>query len=228
MCDIKQYIKGSSFINLAYRDYIAARFLLNNEFIIQGLTLASTAVEKYLKALIIFTSKNDDKYSFHLDRLDELKKKSDNCGEVINLFDPIFLDIVQKSYSIRYYDKIQGSIEFGFLINQFIGELDYTINHFESVVLVNYKMKTPYDRAIKNKEPHLYDNNYILQNLNKKEYMENPSNVFSICAEINRELVVKGGPIRFKYNGIIAIFNEFQTTKIFNIPSVDKVNFKNR
>ena len=34
-----------SLIDVGYRDYIAARFLLNNRFTVQGLTLASTAIE---------------------------------------------------------------------------------------------------------------------------------------------------------------------------------------
>lgn len=38
---------------LGYRDYIGARFLLNNDYVIQGVTLASTAVEKYLKAILV-------------------------------------------------------------------------------------------------------------------------------------------------------------------------------
>ena len=54
-------LTGSSLMDLGYRDYIAARFLLNNKFIIQGLTLASTALEKYLKSLIVLTSKEKEK-----------------------------------------------------------------------------------------------------------------------------------------------------------------------
>lgn len=54
---------GYSFAELAYRDYIAARFLLNNHFIVQGLTLASTAVEKYLKAVIAFNLQEKEWYS---------------------------------------------------------------------------------------------------------------------------------------------------------------------
>ena len=52
----KQY-EWSWLMDLGYRDYVAARFLLNNHLIIQGLTLASTAVEKYLKALIVYNLK---------------------------------------------------------------------------------------------------------------------------------------------------------------------------
>ena len=64
---------SASLNDLAYRDYIAARFLLNNEFVIQGLTLASTAVEKYLKSIIVFHSTENKNYHYHFDRLDKLK-----------------------------------------------------------------------------------------------------------------------------------------------------------
>lgn len=53
----EKFLNGPTLLDLGYRDYIAARFLLNNKFIIQGLTLASTALEKYLKSLIVLTSK---------------------------------------------------------------------------------------------------------------------------------------------------------------------------
>jgi hypothetical protein len=64
------FLTGSSLMDLGYRDYIGARFLLNNKFIIQGLTLASTALEKYLKSLIVLTSKEKEKYNYHLDNIE--------------------------------------------------------------------------------------------------------------------------------------------------------------
>ena len=39
---------GLHLMELGYIDYIAARFLLNNDFMQQGITLSSTAVEKYI------------------------------------------------------------------------------------------------------------------------------------------------------------------------------------
>ena len=44
---------GQGLFILGYRDYIAARFLLTHDFLFQGAMLASTAVEKYLKAVLV-------------------------------------------------------------------------------------------------------------------------------------------------------------------------------
>ena len=62
---MEKLFNGYALIDLGYRDYIAARFLLNNHFIVQGLTLASTAVEKYLKAVIVFNLEEKQRYNYH-------------------------------------------------------------------------------------------------------------------------------------------------------------------
>jgi HEPN domain-containing protein len=38
---------------MAYEDYITSRFLLNNGHTLQGAILASTAIEKYFKAMLV-------------------------------------------------------------------------------------------------------------------------------------------------------------------------------
>ena len=43
-----------SFLNLGFKDYLAARVLLNLGLLLQGATLASTSIEKYFKAIIAF------------------------------------------------------------------------------------------------------------------------------------------------------------------------------
>lgn len=200
---------ASSLVDLGYRDYIAARFLLNNEFIIQGLTLASTAVEKYLKALIVFTSKENEKYNYHLDNLSKLKNILDkNHHDVTKEFDPVFLSILEKAYKIRYYDKLKRPIKIGFFLNQFIGELDSTIHFLETY-------NTPgilYKQAIQNKDSKLYQNNFILNKQDKKEFMERPDTAFAFVVQIgsslHRENKIVGRDVVNKYEGRLAIFTD--------------------
>jgi len=205
----KKQSVGSSLVDLGYRDYIAARFLLNNEFIIQGLTLASTAVEKYLKALIVFTSREKERYHYHFDNLIKLKNILDkNYHDVTKKFDPVFINILEKAYKIRYYDKLEEAIKIGFFLNQFLGELDSTIHYLE-------KTHTPgllYSQAIKNKDPHLYQNNFILNKQDKKAYMEQPDTAFAIHIQIgsisHRESRVVGREVINTYEGRLAIFTD--------------------
>lgn len=199
---------GSSLVDLGYRDYIAARFLLNNEFIVQGLTLASTAVEKYLKALIVFTSKGKERYNYHFDRLSKLKAILDkNYHDVTKKFDPVFVSILEKAYKIRYYDKLEGPIEIGFFLNQFIGELDYTIHFLETIDSPGLL----YRQAIQNKDPNLYQNNFVLNKQDKKEFMERPDTAFAIHIQIDsishRESKVVGRDIVNNYEGRLATFS---------------------
>ena len=40
------------YLNLGYKDYLAARVLINAHLPVQGSILASTAIEKYFKAIL--------------------------------------------------------------------------------------------------------------------------------------------------------------------------------
>lgn len=208
---------GYSFADLGYRDYIAARFLLNNHFIVQGLTLASTAVEKYLKAVIVFNLQEKEWYNYHFDKFEKLKNLLEKVNsDVTKDFDPVFLAILEKAFKIRYYDKIEKPIFMGFYINQFVGELDYTINYLENFIFNTQSQGqsiTVYSKAVVNKDPGLFYNNYILNRENKKDYMEMPDIGFSIYINVrsvvHTEKIVKGGSTRNKYDGKIAEFDEF-------------------
>ena len=207
---------GSSFVDLGYRDYIAARFLLNNHFFIQGLTLASTAVEKYLKAIIVFASKQKEKYYYHFDNLAKLKnilEKTDH--DVTEEFDPIFISILEKAYKIRYYDILDQPIVIGFYLNQFIGELDGTIHFLET-------SKTPgihYRKAVESKDPNLYENNFILNKQDKKDFMEKPDTAISVRIQIgsssHKESQVVGKNIVNQYEGRLSVFTDPFEPKLF-------------
>jgi HEPN domain-containing protein len=162
---------GSILVDLGYRDYIAARFLLNNRYVVQGLTLASTAVEKYLKSLIAFNLKERKRYNVHLSNMAKLKRilHENNCDVTKNL-DPIFLNILEQIYKIRYYDRLKKPISIGFYLNQFIGELDNTIYLLETSLNreASNNSITPYKRALKNKDTHLLKNNFVLNKQDKK------------------------------------------------------------
>jgi HEPN domain-containing protein len=206
---------GSSLIDLGYRDYIAARFLLNNEFAIQGLMLASTAVEKYLKALIVFTFKGEERYHYHFDKLNKLRAILEkNHYDVTKKFDPVFLDILEKAYKIRYCDKLKRPVKIGFFLNQFLGELDSTIHFMES----NETPGLIYKQAIKMKDSKLYQNNYILNGYDKKAFMERPDKAFSIYIQTGSsshvESNVVGRDVINNYEGKLAVYSSpFETVE---------------
>nr|WP_322624526.1 hypothetical protein [uncultured Flavobacterium sp.] len=209
---------SASLNDLAYRDYIAARFLLNNEFVLQGLTLASMAIEKYLKSMIVFHSTEKKKYHYHFDNIEKLKNVLSNIYDISAKFDPLFLSILQKAYKIRYYDHLKEPIFIGIYLNQFIGELDASIYELETSIMKkqnNNSRFTNYWRAIDNKDPNLFMNNYLLNQQDKKEFMEAPGFAFSIHIQSGTsargfEKTVKSKEIATKYDGHLATFDEFQ------------------
>jgi HEPN domain-containing protein len=214
----ERQLKGSALIDLGYRDYIAARFLLNNQFIIQGLTLASTAVEKYLKSLLLFNLNEREWYNYHFDRIEKLQDLLDkHYFDVTEEFDPVFLSILERAFKIRYYDGLKQPMEFGFYLNQFIGELDNTINLLETSLGPDISLNslTPYKRAVQSKDQYLFENNYVLTGQDKKTFMEKPTIAFSIHIYISSlthtEQPLIGTDITPPvYEGQLSIFSDFQ------------------
>ncbi|MBL7693923.1 MAG: hypothetical protein JNK91_03700 [Ferruginibacter sp.] len=220
----ERQLKGTGLIGLGYRDYIAARFLLNNKFIIQGLTLASTAVEKYLKSLLVFNLNERELYNYHFDRIEKLQDLLDkHYFDVTEEFDPIFLSILEKAFKIRYYDRLKQPIEFGFYLNQFIGELDNTINLLETSLGPDISLNTitPYKRAIKSEDQYLFENNYVLMGLDKKTFMERPTIAYSIHIYISPSTYTEKPVVGIDitppvYEGKLSIYSDFQSNWFIN------------
>lgn len=218
---------SSSLIDLAYRDYIGARFLLNNQLVLQGLTLASTAVEKYLKAIIVFNLKETERYNYHFDRFEKLKELSikSKC-KLINDFDSVFLNVLEKAFKIRYYDGLKEEVEIGIYLNQFIGELDEVINKLETYITEsknNGNKFSTYWRAIEKKDSRLYEENFILNGIDKKKFMEKPGYAFSIYIQpgllSSSEKICLSENITKAYEGRLSVFDEF-------LPSMKSELFK--
>jgi len=189
---------------LGYRDYIAARFLLNNNLLIQGATLSCTAIEKYLKALLIA---HGFKRKIHIEKWKEIK----NCLNLkgIDLFDELdlnFLKLLGNVYKLRYYDRVNNSVCYGFIKWQFLAELDYTVNLIESRTTFTYESGTiwdsPYKSALKGKNDILYLENYVLNEQNKKEYMEREGTSVMVNIDKNQsEIIIEGNLKQDNYKG---------------------------
>jgi hypothetical protein len=206
---------ASSLLSLGYKDYIASRFLLNNNYLIQGLTLASSAVEKYFKVILALNGKTKKEMGVHLDRLDKLKKLLSDCYTDITVhLDERFLQLLGKAYQARYYDNLSQPITISFFVNQVLGELDFTINFIESLVTKKNTsgelFKTSYRRAVEENNADLYYKNYVLQRIPKKEFMEAVDNGFAVYIDCNntmKEIEVEGTNIRNTYDGNIGEIN---------------------
>ncbi len=162
--------KAIDLITSAFDDYISGRFLLSNNYSINGVILSSLAIEKYLKAMLLIL--NGDFKKLHLDNIPKLIQAFDNTGyEVIFKYvDPRFLELLSLGYKFRYYDNIKDKQTIGFATNQVIAELDYFIAVLDQLVLLNIDGKpavTQYRRAVNENDPRIYDNNFFLNKIDK-------------------------------------------------------------
>lgn len=175
---------AQSLLFTAFKDYIGARVLINNSLIIQGLTLASSAIEKYIKAYLVAVGKKPR--WVHLDNLSELKKQfGTDHSEVLDKLDHNLLSILGKAYAYRYFDQKTEVDYIGVSINQLLAELDYTVDFFEDVIepfdiASGAKIDSWYHISANAKEKHLVDNNYLHKGVSKKEFMERPTLLYSL------------------------------------------------
>lgn len=204
------------FLRTAYKDYIAARVLLNKGYTIQGVMLASTAIEKYFKAgICICTGKLIHK---HLDRFDIIKKAVEDMGYgiLIEKIDPAFIEILSKAYTLRYYDKIKEPITIGFFKNQFLGELDGAVELFERLFVLSKTdtkepVLTPLKQDYKSKNPDLFENNWVTtEKKDKKIFMETDCEGFAIHIlpfNVFEEIHVSSVKMTLPYTGTMTLIN---------------------
>jgi len=189
--------------------------LINNDFIIQGVVLASSAIEKYLKVIL---SVHGIYKKVHLDRLEDLKSLfiKTEYYVLFDKFDAVFLSILGKAYKYRYYDEstVKEADTIGFIVHQFLGELDYTIFLINKLITFKDKddkiISTAYLRDIESKNPNLFLNNYILNQIPKKEFMDRIGKAYGLHINpkfLGTEIEINGTGVQGEYNGKMWVVN---------------------
>ena len=202
------------FLRMAYNDYIAARVLLNRNYTMQGVMLASTSIERYFKTVIcIYTG---EKLRGHLDKFEDFKRAVEEMGYglLIEKMDPLFIDLLAKAYKLRYYDTIKEPTSIGFFKNQFLGELDGLVELFERLVIITRgdrePILSPYKKAYKENNPDLMENNWIAMKIDKKKFMETDCIGFAIYVHPNNvfeEINVSSEKMALPYDGSMTLIN---------------------
>ena len=206
-------------MSIGYRDYIASRVLINNNYILQGALLASTAVEKYLKAVLALHGFRTD---IHMDNYKKFKKLFVRTpyNMMFDVLDPVFMELLAKAYRYRYLDEktITKPDTIGFLVNQFLGTLDFTILKLDSLMIIqkesNEGVKTIMDSelkmAAKRGLPDLWVNNYVLHKIDKTEFMNRKSAAFGFSVtplDFGAQFEVTGTDVVGLYEGKIWTVN---------------------
>ncbi len=186
--------QGKKFIGLkstAYKEYLAARHLLNDNFLHQAAFFINTCIEKEIKAYLLALNvsiniKHDIFKLFNL--LKEQKPK------IANQLKPDFIKIVSKIYTSRYYEDLGPGFNFVIIRNKFLAEMDYTFSVLEPTT--RFKLgrdkdvpKTNYELDKEKKNPTLFRNNYLLNNINRSDFLNQPDLVYEYRVLFNHEII---------------------------------------
>lgn len=160
--------KIADFLDVAYIDYLAARVLFNADLLVQGAVLASTAIEKYLKAILAFRGNESHGH---------LKKAHWNAALNLDsrlsaILNHDYLLLLQKCYKLRYRDNLE--IDFNLVIasREFLAELDHAALMLQESFRLQRNGKaylTRYHADKKNRDPRLVWNNYLFADQDNKQ-----------------------------------------------------------
>lgn len=177
----EQGIVVINFFQSAYSDYLAARKLIISGLLSQGSILANTAIEKYFKGIKALLGENIPKHhditvnGFR----NTLKNKFPDLYRSINFE---FIRLISKSYRLRYLDDLEIGFNIGFQKKKFLAELDHTANLFEERFKVSAVPgnKSLYHVQKDERNPMVWEMNYILNNIDKTQFIESEETVLEI------------------------------------------------
>lgn len=172
--------KVVKFLNIAYKDYLGARVLLNAGLLPQGAVLASTAIEKYFKAILAFRG---NEAPGHLSRR-HIRAAKNYDKRIASALSDSFLTLLQRAYQLRYLDNLPEEFNIVLANREFISELDYTAITIQE----SFRMQRngedaqfSYHKDMLNKNPILFVNNYILAGLEKQDFISaEPQGVYEV------------------------------------------------
>jgi HEPN domain-containing protein len=172
------------YLVLAYDDYVAARVLLNNKLALQGLILASTSVEKYLKAILATKGKIS---RIHLDSSDFLKLFEINDLDISNL-NANFIKYLGRSYPFRYIEPTSGPTSITIEPRKLLAELDFTVSQCEASFHTR-PVQSPYVAAVSSRDERVWANNYVLNEIDKNSFISEPADVLCTIVQPMTEIV---------------------------------------
>ena len=160
------------FMHLGFRDYIGARTLLLAGLPVQGATLGSSAVEKYLKA---FLAARGTPIHGHLNEglVNSVRKY---VPEMIRALNPEFLSFLQRCYWLRYTDRLPAGFNIAVPSHEVLAELDDAVLRFEGQMKFTREpsgepLKTAHKAALLERSAYLYRENHCLLNQSKAEFL---------------------------------------------------------
>lgn len=168
------------FMNIAYEDYISSRILFNNYKLLQGSILANTAIEKAFKSIMLASNLQIPKTHNLVKLYPYVLEVIPKFSEIINLE---FITQLSKIYECRYLSDLPIGYNIVIVRRKYLAEIDRifsSINSAFQVKIDNEIVELKYLSMLKDKSSELFIDNYILQNLEKKSFIEQLDSVFEL------------------------------------------------
>ncbi|QOF76173.1 HEPN domain-containing protein [Variovorax sp. 38R] len=171
---------AAMFLNDAFTDYLAARILLNARMPHQGAMMASTALEKYFKAILVTRGQ---RIHGHLQTA-HWNSVSHLYPALVAQLDRDFVRLCQKSYSLRYTDDLPKGYNIVIASREFLAELDTSVATIQKGVrhrLDGEDTQTDFDRHRVSGDERLVTNNHVLLGVEKFDFIySEPQFVFEV------------------------------------------------
>lgn len=200
------------FKNSAYKDYLAARQLLNSNLLPQAAVFMATALEKELKTLLSLSKMPFKRVHDPIGLYKELILNKPNLKGKLN---SEFLEVLSDIYKSRYWnDKgVKPGYNFTIVKNKFLAEMDFTYLMLESrskLSRTNVEIqKTKLELDTENKLSILFDNNHVLNKINKADFLKNDDYVYEFRVLANNSPLEQEYPAvpdnnlsKFRYIGL--------------------------
>jgi len=171
--------RTTNYLGLALDDYRAARILLRGGLLAQGVALASTAVEKELKAVLALKGFYTKK---HLNT-GLLGMANQHFPGFKTSVDSDFIKFLGKGFDLRYA-SVDGP-GYTIVINQHrtLMALDLTMLTIDSGITLRLNgevHKTPLQNVIETKGPAIYSDNVPLKAISLEELSQRPNKMFEL------------------------------------------------
>lgn len=198
--------KVLEWLGKADADYIAARRLLPQDSLLEGATFSTTAVEKYLKAILCLAN-IDIPTGFKGHNLRLLKARLKSRGIALLISDQ-YLDLLFKLYQAGYPQDLPVGYNYAINRTKLLVELDYTVFEIRkgfSITGPNEPIETELDRLAKRHDPCLVERNCYFGTADRKQLFREDTfcmdmRVFPNKNPISVTYVARGVPDDRRFN----------------------------
>jgi hypothetical protein len=216
------------FLLAAFDDYLSSRVLIRYQQLVQASVLASTAIEKYCKAILAFRGNSSQGH---------LKIKHWNCLKnfdpgLYSTFNEKFFIFLQKCYALRYPDALPNGYNLVIRSRELLAELDHTAISIEEKFSVSRK-NTEEKNLLKilraKNDERLVWNNYKFTTENRFAFMARDNQHVYECRMIAGSLVhisyitpPTASDGNFIREGLIPAGNDGRSYTIASEPGMEK------